>query len=253
MSDVPYPAPAFRDWALFAISLAFVAAGLVVLPSAPDQAIVTVAFFGTCAAFFAATIIRKLRYRRMHGLRVEISGGVPIRQSRGFRIALGAGLAALGAVLVVFGRGYGIVFWSISWFMAAAGAALILGVLSGRIAAGYIQFDPHGITFAQRNWAYTVPWDNISEIAGGELNSNAVLSIWLHDLKAVDVTPPDAAHDVFKAFFKSIRWTGAPITIMTAHYGVALPLLVSAMERYISEPAAREELVPRLPAPAPAA
>src|SRR5215475_4487259 len=66
--DNGYPKPGLRDWILLGIAATFVLAGMVAFPSNPNVGIVTMAFFGLCGAVFASTIIRKLRFRRLHPL-----------------------------------------------------------------------------------------------------------------------------------------------------------------------------------------
>lgn len=246
MRQDPYPKPDLRDWALLAIGVAFVVMGLVILPSKPDVGIVTLAFFGLCTAVFASTIIRKLAYRRPRPLKVEIVGGVPIRQSLVVTLTLGGALLATGAILVAFGRSYGLVFWSLSWIIAITGAALLLGRALGFVGTGYLQFDPEGITLGQRGWAYTAPWEQIIEVRETEYNSNPLLLIWLLKLESVVAEPPAARARVLAHLIRNTAYLGAPIAIMTSQYGLDLPLLSAAVKRYASDPSARAELGQRL-------
>lgn len=242
MSESDYPKPGLKDWALLAIGVGFTLAGFVILPHNRDVGVVTIAFFGLCAATFAIVIARKLRYRRMSFLNIEIAGGVPIRPSRGLALTLGVVLASLGAILIVFGQSYGVIFWSLAWFIAAVGAALTLAVAAGRFPIGYIQFDPPGLTVAHRNWSYTVPWDCISGVAAGAYHDNPALFIWLQNVSAITAHPPGSMDAVLKALIHSESWTGAPIVILTSRYLIPLPLLAGAVERYVTDPAARAGL-----------
>jgi uncharacterized membrane protein len=244
--NVTYRKPGMRDWALLGIGVTFVLTGLLVLPSNPNVGIVTIAFFGPCAMVFATSIVRKFRFRRLRALRVEIIGGVPIRPSRATVFVFGASLAMMGIVLVAFGRSYGIVFWALAWLIAIAGFATLLGLAAGWLPVGYLQFDPPGITIGRRGWAYTVPWDCISGISAGEYHDNAALFIWLDHPDAISAHPPERKGQVLKHLARNARWIGAPIMLMTSQYGMDLPLLVNAMERYITSPSARTELSRRL-------
>lgn len=246
MQDNPPPRPELRDWALLAIGVAFVLMGLIILPSNLNVGIVTLAFFGPCAALFVWIIIRKLRARRPLPLKVEITGGVPIRQSVTHILLSGGTLLLMGAVLVVFGRSYGIVFWSLSWVMALAGGAVLLARALGWLGTGYIQFEPNGITIGQRGWAYTAPWDQVTEVHEAEYHSNPLLLIWLADLGSLTVAPPQARARVLANLMSSSRNLGAPIAIMTSQYSLDLPLLSAAVRRYASNPSARAELAQRL-------
>ncbi len=237
-----YPCPGIRDWALLAIGVGFTGAGLLILPFDRNVGIVTIAFFGLCAVVLATKIVRKLRFRRPRPLRAEIVGGVPIRPSRAIAFGLGASLFALGAILVTFGRGYGVTFWSISWLVMAVGSALSIGIAVGWLPVGFIRFDPPGITIARRRWSYTIPWDCISGIAPGELHHNPVLYVWLDNPHAVDAHPPECKEQVVKHLASNARWVGAHVMLMTSQYRLELPLLVQALERYLADPSARAEL-----------
>src|ERR1700730_3283064 len=241
-----FPKPGIRDWTLLGIAVTFVLAGLFILPSDLNVGIVTIAFFGLCATVFAATITRKLRSHRLRPLLVEIVGGVPIRPSRTRALAVGGSAALLGVGLVAFGRSYAAVFWSIGWFLAAAGCLTLLGLAVGWLPVGYIQFDPPGITIARRGWAYTIPWDGISRISAGEIHGNAALFIWLHEPGAVRAHPPERKAQAAKHLSANTRLVGAPFLLLTSQYGMDLPLLMQAVERYVSDPAARAELARNL-------
>jgi hypothetical protein len=79
-------------------------------------------------------------------------------------------LLALGSILVGFGRSYGLVFWSIAWFVAVVGAVVSLGVVAGRLPVGYVQFDPPGITIGGRRWSFTIPWDRVARLPPGGMD-----------------------------------------------------------------------------------
>ena len=116
----PSAKPGFRDWLWLAISLAFVAAGVLVFVNKPgdrDGAIASTAFFAACAAVAAINLARKLRYRRLRPLRVEVVGGTPLRPPRSHVVAMGVSLLVLGSILVVFGRSISFVLWAIGWLI----------------------------------------------------------------------------------------------------------------------------------------
>jgi hypothetical protein len=237
-----YPKPSILDWVLLGIGVLLVLGGLFILPSDPNTGIVTIAFFGLCTAVQGAAVVRKLRFRRMNPVRVEIIGGVPIKPLRTNVIIIGTALAGLGVIILVFGRHYGFLFWLLGWLLAAVGLALLAGVATGLVPAGHLQFDPRGLTIAGRGHAYLVPWDNISRMSAGEYNRNPTLFIWLHRNDAVEVDPPEYKGKVLKRFTMTTRLMGAPVILMTSQYGLALPLLAQAMERYVAVPSARAEL-----------
>jgi hypothetical protein len=246
LSTSPYPRPGFRDWALLGVSLAFVLCGLIILPHDLNVGLVTLAVFGPCAALAASIVLRKLRFRGQHALKAEIVGGVPIRMSRKLFLTYGGVLAGMGLVMVLFGRGYGLIFWLLAWFVLFVGCALLAGVLSGRLASRTLQFDPEGIRFGQRGFVFTVPWESIVEMRGGELQSNPALFIWLRDAGGITVDPADQAHRVVKLMAHNIGWIGAPLVLFPSQYGLDLPLLTAALGRYLSDPDERQDLARRL-------
>ena len=239
------PPPTLRDWGLLAVGVTFVLMGLVLLPSDRDTGIVTVVFFGACTAVFANTILRKYRFRGLQAARVELTGGVPIRPSRAKSIVLALSTFGVGLTLVVFGRQYGEIFWYLSWLIAASGGVVFAGTAIGWLPSGYVQFDPAGITFGARGYSYLVPWDNIAGLSGGDVHDNPALFIWLRDPDRITANPPALQQRMLKTFASNQTWVGAPIYLLTATYGLDLPLLVQALERYRAEPSARVELTRR--------
>ena len=243
-----FPRPGVRDWAFLATSLGFVGAGFVLLPSERDGAIVTIAFFGACALVAGSTVVRKLRFHRLRPIHAEIAGGVPIRPARSAAGSLGAALLLLGSILVVFGRGHGLVFWAIAWFIALVGAVVLLGVVTGRLPVGYVKFDAPGITLGRRRWSFTIPWDRIARLAPGEFHDNPVLLLWVDEPGAVRAHPAEYQPRVEAELVRSYEWVGAHVMLMTSQYGLDLPLLMRALERYVADPSSRSELSrPKLP------
>jgi hypothetical protein len=129
--------------------------------------------------------------------------------------------------------------------MIVAGAALMIGVLAGVLPVGFLQFDPEGLTIGHRRDSFILPWDSISAVAPGEFNDNPVLFLSVHELGSIIVHPPDARVRVIARLMSNLRWVGAHVMIMTSQYGIDLPLLVGAVERYVAEPGARQELAVR--------
>jgi len=246
-----YPGPTARDWLLLAISVAFVAGGAFILPRKPDIAITCIAFFGVCGAVAARTIVRKRRYAALRLLSVEIVGGTPIRPSRSRIAALAATLLVLGTVLFTFAPSPPIFILICFGVILAAGALLALGLLTGYLPVGFIQFDPSGLTIGQRGHAFTLPWDSVAKVQAAEFNDNPVLLLWLHDATAVLANPPNARARVIARLQSNLSWVGAHVMIISSHYDIDLPFLVTAIEGYVKNPRSRAGLgVPRL-APGP--
>jgi hypothetical protein len=244
--DSPYPRPGLRDWALLAINIVFVALGLFILPHNRDVGIVSLALFGPCLLVTVGSVLRKFRFRRLRALKAEIVGGVPIRQSRTQTLLTALVLTLMGVLTVLFGRSYGLIFWTLAWLMALTGGALTIAVLLGLIPDGYVKFDPEGITFGRARYSYLVPWDNIARVGAGQVHDNPALFIWLRDYDRVTVQPSEKRARVLKSFAWGAGWAGAPIMLLPSRYGMELPFLLIALGRYLTDPAARGELAHRL-------
>jgi len=68
-------------------------------------------------------------------------------------------------------------------------------------------------------------------------------------MNSVVVRPPGDRSRVIAGLKSNIAWVGAHVMIMSSLYEIDLPLLVSAVEKYVASPSARQQLaVPRLPA-----
>ncbi len=145
-------------------------------------------------------------------------------------------------MLIVFGGSYPPLFRAIAWLVAGVGLALLAATAAGWLPAGYLRFDPEGFTVAHRSWRYTIPWDAVAELGPGELYDNPVLCLWLRDFGAVRVEPSSFEMRARKQFASNERWTGAHVVIMTPQYGLELPLLVSALRRYVEAPSSRAAL-----------
>jgi hypothetical protein len=240
------PRPTFKEWLLLAINIAFVAMGLLILPDERDTGLVTIAFFGSCLAVAAATILRKLRYRRFTAERIEVAGGVPIRPSNYLMPLLGAWLAVLGVVLFVFGHDYPLMFRALAVVVAGVGVALLALSFTGRVPGGFLQFDPEGLTIAQRAWGARIAWDNIAAVHEGEFSSNPVLLVTVAERARLDIVPPEAQMRAMRDIGRTWAIMGADFAIMTAHYGIDLPVLAGTIARYAQDAAARADLRPRL-------
>src|SRR5215510_4803017 len=222
VSDSLYPRPGIKDWALLVINIVFVALSFFILPHERDVGIVTLAFFGPCLIVTIGTVLRKFRFRRFRALKAEIVGGVPIRASRAQALAAALMLLLMGTIIV----------------------------LCGLVPNDYVRFDPEGITFSRARYSYTVPWDSIAQVRAGQMHNNPALFIWLHGYDRVTVQPREKRDRVLKSFAWGTGWAGAPIMLLPSRYGIDLPMLMLALERYLTEPNARSELAHRLLPPA---
>ena len=248
--DAQHPGPRRGDWALLVVSAVFVAMGLLMLLKKPRAAVVTLAFFGGCLALAIFNVVEKRRFSRYRATRVEIAGGVPLRPSRAKTFGVGVSVLAVGGVPLLVDEGMPLHVRACFWLMALAGAALSVLVVLGKAPVGFVQLDPPGITFGHRGYAMLVPWDAIRAIAMGELSHNAALFLHLARPDQVQAIPAHAAARVAKQLSTNLAWNGAHIVLLTSQYGLDLPLVAQALERYVRDPNARSELGRRLPPPA---
>lgn len=236
-----FPPPTPTDWLVLAINIAFVATGIIILPSSPDVGIVTLAFFGSCLVVSAGTVLRKFRFRRFASNQVRVLGGVPIRSKDSRMLILGGWLLVLGVLLVLFGHNYPALFRALSGCVAIVGCVLMAGVLAGWWRS-FLQFDPGHLTIGQRGWLVRVPWDEIVAVQETDMHSNPALFIAVSDPARLIVEPPDAAGRAMKAMARNQSMCGAEFMIMTANFGIDLPVLSEAISRYASTASARSEL-----------
>ncbi len=246
------PAPLDRitaqDWALAVIGVTFTLASLLILTHDVKTGLLTLPFFSVCAVHAVGVIVRKRRTQRQVAVKATVVGGVPIRPSR-LRMALLAGaVLAIGATQLAFGPRHHGLMMGIGGLLTVLGIALLGAVALGRLPSGHVQFDPAGITFAQRDGTAQVPWDAITRLARSEMSDNPMVLIDV-DADAVVISPPGECGRWFQRMGRSRGRLGADFVIMTGAYGIDAPVLLAALQRYAAEPGARQELarVPRLP------
>ena len=241
-----YPRPQVREWAVLAISLGFAVIGLFLFTSDLGTAVVTIAFFGSGALFSALMIYQKLRRHTRSPLRVGVVGGVPIRPSRFLVAALAVWVSTLGVITLVVGWYSGpAAYIACGLLLAGLGFGLTFALVTGRLPAGYLQFDVAGLTFGGRGSVHTVPWDNIEGIGTGTLNSNPILLLKLRELTIIDVRPPDSAVQIFRQWARNEVTFAAPIIVYPMRYLIDMNLLAQALDRYVTDPSSRMELSPR--------
>ncbi|MQA41571.1 hypothetical protein [Rugamonas aquatica] len=236
--------PSLQDWALAAIGVLFMLIGVVLLWHDLNTAVTTIAFAAALAAVGISTIARKRRYGRQKVADVQVVGGVRIRPSR-LRLALfGGGVFGLGAVMLGFSSEAPFLILLCYWVIAGTGALMLVGLAVGYLPSQYIEFTPAGLVLGVRSWTVLLPWDQIERVSAGEMQRNPVLLLSLDAPETLDVTPPAKLEKFLKYIGQSRGWTGADIFLMTTHFGIDLPVLVSAISRYAADPAARAELAP---------
>ena len=240
-----------HDWALAAISLLFTLAGLLIVGRDFNTGIVTLVLFGLGLVHAVRVILRKRRAQRQQAQTAWVTGGVPIRQSRTRMALLGGALLAIGVTHIAFTTRA--VQVGLGWLLLGIGVAVVIAVLLGRLSGDYIQFDPAGLTFGQWRAKAIVPWSAVTRVTAGELVDNPVVLVSV-DAQAVVAEPPAHLPVLLRWMARCRGAQGADFVLMTASYGIDAPVLLAALQRYVSEPAARGELAcaPRLPPGPPA-
>ncbi|KUM54827.1 hypothetical protein AR688_16320 [Rheinheimera sp. EpRS3] len=231
----------FKDWLFALIGLLFTLSGLLIIQKDFNTGITTLVFFGSCFAVAAHTIIRKLRLQRQSLRTVTVVGGEPIHASKKRIALLGIGLLAFGSTLMLFQPDDNKIFYGITLLIALTGAVMLVGLFSGRLAKTYIQFDPSGFTFGYPKGKVSIPWEAITDLYRGEIHNNQAIFLSVAQ-ENILVEPASYLAKVNKQMASSRKWTGADFVIMTSTYGIDAPVLMAAIERYITQPEARVEL-----------
>ncbi|OWT75427.1 MULTISPECIES: hypothetical protein [unclassified Achromobacter] len=224
--------PSFRDWVFAGISLAFVLIGLIILPSNRNVGITTLAFFGACAVVAVAQLRRKLRHGRMNIVSVDVVEGFRLERSKRKIAVLGAGLAALGVVLLVFSPDAPLYVGVCYWVIAVAGALVLAMLVSGRLPAQALEFQSEGLIFENGKWSVLLPWNQITEVAAGEMQSNPALLMSFDFAEVPRVSPPEMQEKFLKYMAQCQKWAGADFSMLTTHYHVDLPVLVAAINQF---------------------
>jgi len=233
-------------WGLFAGNVVFVICGFVLLRSNFAVAVITIACFGYCAITTGMELGRKLRAVASAPDRVQLLGGMQLRPCRLLPASLALAIAAFGVMFMVFGARHGVLIQGIGLGLLVLGCVFLVGVLTGWLPMTYLQFDPAGITLGRRGFAYTVPWDNISALGTEEINDDPVILIRLRQPKDIAVTPPQRTTEALQELSRCERSYGAHVSLAPVQYRMDASLLAEALDRYVREPRARNELSGRL-------
>lgn len=234
--------PQKTEWLLLFINITFVVMGLVLLPSSPDMAIVTLAFFGTC---LVTTLAFQWR-RHLDGLfsvqTVAVVGGVKINPQRRIILLMGAWLMALGTVMYIYSDVYPVIFQWLCLLLVIIGAGLLVAALCRYLPRGFLQFDPDGLTIGEGTWQAKIPWTEFTHVTEGEYHMNPVVRLDIYDLDAVTISPPGFNEKARKHMSFNKGMLGAPFMLMPLHYGIPCPVLAGAIRRYCKSEKARAGL-----------
>jgi hypothetical protein len=243
-SRIQPPGPGFRDWALLAIGVTFVAMGIFLwVRNGIADAAMPLTFFGVCTAVFAHQILRKIRRQRFTGAVVSVPGGVKLRGSNAGMLMVAAAIGVPGVAILVFERDAPMLIRVCVVVMLVASAGMMLFVLSGRHSRRFLRFDPEGLTIGEYRYEYLIRWDEVVDVVEFEMHDNAAVGFNLRDLAGVTVTPASAQVKAHKRFGTNQGMLGRDVVLMPFHFGVRGESLCAALLRYSSDRAARAELV----------
>ncbi|ALM84820.1 hypothetical protein [Bordetella sp. N] len=228
--------PTFRDWTLAGIALAFTIIGVVILPSNRDVGITTTAFFGACLAVFVIQLRRKLRYGRMKIISVDVAEGFRVQRKKGRVALLGAALAALGVVLLVFSHDVPMLVRVCYWVIAGTGVLVLATVVSGKLPTQALEFQSRGLAFINGKWSVLLPWTQIRAAAAGEISGNPALLMEFEFPELPPVSPPEMQSKFEKYVTQCRKWGGVDFYMLTTHYDVDLPVLVAAINDFRTRP-----------------
>ena len=245
MNPTPMTSPldkiTLRDWLLALTSLLFTLGSLVIMWSDFKVGLSTLAIFGPCLALFVHIIRRKLRVQKQSTLTAAVVGGQPIRPAKSRIALLGAGFLVVGSILAIFQPDDDRIILPIALFIATTGAVVLVGLATGLTSRAFLQFDPLGLTMGYFGGRAIVPWSAIAEVARGEINNNQAVFLWV-DPAAVSAEPPSYQARLVKQMASTQRWLGADFVIISSSYGIDAPILLAAIQRYVTLPEARAEL-----------
>lgn len=240
----PSRGPAFGDWALLAICVAFCALSVFIFPSNWRLAVTTFALFGGGAIVAIVILRRKLRAARFAATATDISvaPGVELRAGRMQSVGVGAGLLVVGLVIALVDPSSPWLIRGCGFFMAVVGVVVLVMAVSGRINAKYLRFEVDGLVLGRAGYTALIPWDALASIAEAEISNNGCVVLQLTDAARVVVTPASARGKFEKELNRNRRLCGHDVLLMGANYGVNAALLAAVIARYASSAEARADL-----------
>lgn len=235
-------APRARLWLLLAGSLGFVVLGLALLVSDWRLGVGTLGFFGACAAVFGWQLRARGDERSAPTL-LDLRGGKVLSAAAGQRAAfLVAGLvASVSTQVFSFGRDP-LIWWLGGAMTVAASVALVLQAF-GVPARTALRFSPEGLHFVSGAAPCLLAFDNVARIQRAEWNGHVLVALQPLDLGALLLTVEEGQRAAAaKQFRRSVDFVGAPLVLWPGKLQVNAGALMRSLERYVRDPAAREEL-----------
>lgn len=159
----------------------------------------------------------------------------------------------LAAVLIVYGLHAALLvrihvaYTIATGTMAATGILLLLLLLTGRAASGWVELRPEGITVGSFRGQYIIGRSNIDAWAVGEYGSNQVILIRLRNIDEVSIysrtNQQKFALHTRKNFLTNERWIGAHAFLMIGMYNAPADEIIGTMLQLYGE-ASTEQIHP---------
>jgi hypothetical protein len=207
--------------------------------------IVTLAFFGSCAAVFLTIILRKRRERRWSQADVCVVGSVDIHVDASRIVYIATALALLGAIMYFVGNSMPLVYRLLGAFVGLVGIGLAVAIALGLHSQQYIRFEPDAFIVGERNYRARIHWDNISVVALIEYAHNPFVGIKLHSVAGVRVEPPDQVAGFLRYVSRTRGWMSTDLALASRNFAIDSVVLANALRRYATQPDTRQELAAR--------
>jgi hypothetical protein len=240
----------WKNWISLVVSALFTVAGALIFVTGnePRFAIGVIAFSGGCLIFSVVDLLSRLRARTDRSAEnVEIVGGVPLRVSRS-RWILGSGLGFVIGTVAVWGISPHmplLLTWGGAFCVCVAGLFFV-GTVSGQLLNQQITFRPEGLEVQFPRLWFTIPWDQITEVAEREYAGQLVVTLGIANPSSVRC---ESAAKFQKMLTTNQNWAGCDVLIFCSQFGVSSALLARAVQTYCKNPEKRASLVPVLPSP----
>lgn len=176
---------------------------------------------------------------------VQVAGGVKIRPSSTKLLLISAWLILFGPACVsaayLHDGNWAIV--GIGILVLVFGIFLMLGFALGKFPVGFLKFEHQGLTIGYRAWSVLVPWENVAQVSLTDPYENSILCLCLFDPTAVHVQPLEKVADFRKVLAANQDWGDVDLIVMLSIYPFDVNDLLIAIQRYVTDPRARAELV----------
>lgn len=242
--------PSTRDWLLFIGSSLFTTVGLVIIALTGKPAgYATAGFFGGCTALHGWMLFVKIRAEKETSSPSTETLGTTRFQSRPSQfVAVALGLCVLGTILGITQSQTSATIGSVSWCIAATGVGMLGWFFSGRLVTPYIELETDGIQFVEKQYSFTLSWDNISTMKPGEALHHRALFFKVNNLEQLinsvnyhgsynpELNPLQVMIEANQSYYKT------DLLVLPFQYGTNMVALTNTFKLYIENPARRDSL-----------